>query len=116
MYKFMLLLGWLLCSAWNVNSENVPAKNWYRGYNDTLCGINIDKAYEFLYACKLKPRKQIVIGVIDSGIDTTAVDLATSLWINSKEKVDGKDNDKNGYIDDLHGWNFLGNKRMVFLI
>ena len=72
MYKFMLLLGWLLCSAWNVNSENVPAKNWYRGYNDTLCGINIDKAYEFLYACKLKPRKQIVIGVIDSGIDTTA--------------------------------------------
>ena len=110
MYKFMLLLGWLLCSAWNVNSENVPAKNWYRGYNDTLCGINIDKAYEFLYACKLKPRKQIVIGVIDSGIDTTAVDLATSLWINSKEKVDGKDNDKNGYIDDLHGWNFLGTK------
>lgn len=56
----------------------------------------------------------MIVGIIDSGIDTTAVDLQSALWRNLKEKADGKDNDKNGYIDDLHGWNFLGTKDKSF--
>lgn len=87
---------------------------WHKMYNDTLQGINLVEAQNYLKSYHLTPRKQVVIGIIDSGIDTTATDLKTALWRNPKERIDGKDNDKNGYIDDIHGWNFLGTKDRSF--
>lgn len=87
---------------------------WHKTYNDTLQGVNSEEALQFLKTKKIKPVKQLIVGIIDSGIDTTVVDLSKALWTNSKEKQDGKDNDKNGYIDDLHGWNFLGTKDKSF--
>ena len=45
-------------------------------------------------------RDNIIVGVLDSGIDTASVTLKQMLWTNKKEKADGKDNDKNGYVDD----------------
>ena len=82
--------------------------DWYKEYNDSLQGIRLPEAMHYLASQKLRPKKQVVVGIIDSGIDTTLVDLKPALWTNPKEKPDGKDNDKNGYIDDIHGWNFLG--------
>jgi len=73
---------------------------------DTIPGMSVDKAYEFL---KGKKGKTVVVGVIDSGVDIEHEDLKNVLWTNKKEVANnGKDDDKNGFIDDVHGWNFLG--------
>lgn len=73
---------------------------------DTIPGMSVEKAYEFL---KGKKGKTVVVGVIDSGVDIEHEDLKNVLWTNKKEIAgNGKDDDNNGYIDDVHGWNFLG--------
>jgi subtilisin family serine protease len=54
-------------------------------------------------------RKNVVVAVIDSGLDLTHVDRPAFLWTNSGEIPDNqKDDDGNGYVDDIHGWNFIG--------
>ncbi|MDQ6610168.1 MAG: S8 family serine peptidase, partial [Bacteroidota bacterium] len=71
-------------------------------------GISLDKAYQFLKGKKSTP---VIVAVIDSGIDTTHEDLRSVLWTITKEiPGNGKDDDGNGYVDDVHGWNFLGGK------
>lgn len=71
-------------------------------------GISLNKAYDFL---KNKKSNKVIVAVIDSGIDTTHEDLKPVLWKNPKEiPGNGIDDDKNGYVDDVHGWNFLGGK------
>lgn len=73
-------------------------------------GISLEKAYTLLKSKNLKS-KQVVVAVIDSGIDTLHEDLKPVLWKNPKEiPGNGIDDDKNGYIDDIHGWNFIGGK------
>ena len=75
---------------------------------DGYYGISLDKAYE---AVKGKKSKTIIVAVIDSGIDTTHEDLKPVLWRNEKEiPGNGIDDDRNGYVDDIHGWNFLGGR------
>ena len=83
---------------------------WYLGdKTDSTAGISVERTYREL----LKNRKptSVVVAVIDGGIDTTHEDLRRVLWINPKEiPGNGIDDDKNGYVDDIHGWNFLGGK------
>jgi cell wall-associated protease len=91
--------------------EEVP-KNWHQLDKEKsgFYGISLDKAYEFLIGKKIKS-KQVLVAVIDSGIDTLHEDLKPILWVNKKEiPGNGIDDDKNGYIDDINGWNFLGGK------
>ena len=74
---------------------------------DTVPGMSVDRAYEEII--KNKPGKKVIVAVIDSGIEIDHEDLKPQIWTNPKEVAgDGKDNDKNGYADDMHGWNFLG--------
>lgn len=74
---------------------------------DTVPGMSVDRAYEEII--KNKPGKKVIVAVIDSGIEIDHEDLKPQIWTNPKEVAgDGKDNDKNGYVDDMHGWNFLG--------
>lgn len=74
--------------------------------NDTIPGMSVDRAYELL---KGKTAKKIIVGVVDSGVDIEHPDLAPVVWTNPKEIAgNGKDDDNNGYVDDVHGWNFLG--------
>jgi subtilisin family serine protease len=84
-------------------------KNW--GHldlvKDTIPGMAIDKAYAEII--KNKKGKTVIVAVIDSGIDIDHEDLNGVLWTNKDEiPNNGKDDDKNGYVDDIHGWNFLG--------
>lgn len=75
---------------------------------DGFYGISLDKAYEFV---KGRQSKTVIVAVIDSGIDTTHEDLKPVLWTNAKEVAgNGIDDDGNGYVDDIHGWNFLGGR------
>jgi len=75
---------------------------------DSFHGISINKTYEFLKGRKSKP---VIVAVIDSGVDTTNEDLKNILWRNPKEIAgNGIDDDGNGYVDDIYGWNFLGGK------
>jgi cell wall-associated protease len=78
--------------------------NWYNKGN---AGMETEKAYK-----KLKKRKSetVIVAVIDSGVDIEHEDLKGKIWTNSKEIAgNGIDDDNNGYVDDIHGWNFLGN-------
>lgn len=74
---------------------------------DTIPGMSVDKAYSEII--KDKKGKTVIVAVIDSGIDIEHEDLDGVVWTNKKEIAgNGIDDDKNGYIDDVHGWNFLG--------
>ncbi len=74
---------------------------------DTIPGMSINKAYSQLL--KNKKGVSVIVGVIDSGVDIEHEDLKNVIWTNKDEiPGNGKDDDNNGYIDDIHGWNFLG--------
>ena len=91
--------------------KEVP-KGWHTldKEKDGYYGISLDKAYEFLRSKNLKS-KTVIVAVIDSGIDTLQEDLQDLLWTNPKEiPGNGIDDDNDGYVDDVHGWNFLGGK------
>ncbi len=73
-------------------------------------GVNTQNAYKYLEAKGLKI-KPVTVAVIDSGIQTDHPGLVKNMWTNVNEVPgNGKDDDGNGYIDDVHGWNFLGGK------
>lgn len=72
---------------------------------DTIPGISLAKAYEFLAG---KKNTTVIVAVADSGIDIDHEDLSPVKWTNPNDSEDGKDNDGNGFIDDINGWNFLG--------
>ena len=90
-------------------SAQTPTPNdWYYGNpGEGFNGISMHKAYnEFL---KNKKTRTVVVAVIDSGIDIQHEDLAANIWVNPGEiPMNGIDDDKNGYVDDVHGWNFIG--------
>ena len=79
-------------------------------HKDSFYGISLYKAYDYLKE-RNKKSEPIIVAVLDSGIDTTHEDLKSVLWRNPKEiPGNNKDDDGNGYVDDVYGWNFLGNK------
>ncbi|WP_027126280.1 S8 family peptidase [Gelidibacter mesophilus] len=75
--------------------------------NDTIPGMSVDRAYDEII--KNKKGSTVIVAVIDSGIDIDHEDLQGAIWTNTKEiPGNGIDDDNNGYVDDVHGWNFLG--------
>ncbi len=95
-------------------SAQTPAKrpdNWFNldPTNDKVFGVSTERTYNEL----LKNRKSttVVVAVLDSGVDYFHEDLKDVMWVNPGEiPGNGIDDDKNGYVDDIHGWNFLGGK------
>ena len=78
-------------------------------YVDSIPGLSLAKAYKFI---EHKKGETVIVGVIDSGIDVEHEDLKNVTWVNQDEIAGNEiDDDKNGYVDDIHGWNFLGGKK-----
>jgi cell wall-associated protease len=95
----------------NTKAGDVP-KGWHLldKSKDGYYGISLNRAYDFIKLKNLKG-KTVVVAVIDSGIDTLHEDLKPILWRNPKEiPGNGVDDDGNGYVDDIYGWNFIGGK------
>lgn len=84
--------------------------DWYNASpeDNGVYGAGVDKAYQFLKSKKVKKRP--IVALIGSGMDVEHEALKLNIWTNPKEKLNGKDDDKNGYEDDIHGWNFIGGK------
>jgi cell wall-associated protease len=118
--NYFLLTGLLMLSlSGHVFSFQTPQptdttdflKDWFLRdpETDKVQGLSVEKAYATLL--KGKPSRTITVAVIDSGIDFEHEDLKDVMWTNPKEIAgNGIDDDKNGYIDDIHGWSFIGGK------
>lgn len=102
-------------------SELTDAEKQHWGHldlkNDTIPGMSVDRAYDEII--KNKKGTTTIVAVIDSGIDIDHEDLQGAIWTNTKEiPGNGIDDDNNGYVDDIHGWNFLGdgyNEQLEFV-
>ena len=99
-------------SAFSQTAEKSYEKSWQLldHKESGVYGISLEKTYSEILS-KIKPKRKVIVAVIDSGVDTLHEDLKSVLWKNPKE-IPGNnvDDDKNGYIDDVYGWNFLGGK------
>ena len=118
MKKYFLLLMASACISvadaqlikQNEEQKKQADLDWYNCSfdKDGVYGCEGNKAYDFLKDKKVKKRP--IVALIGTGIDVEHEDIKQAIWVNPKEKADGKDNDKNGLVDDINGWNFLGGK------
>jgi cell wall-associated protease len=88
-----------------------PPTDWHLldPETDHVQGLSVEKAYQTLL--KGRPARSVIVAVVDTGVDTEHEDLKSVIWTNPHEiPGNGIDDDQNGYIDDIHGWNFIGGK------
>jgi cell wall-associated protease len=106
----LLFLTLFLAFGYGLKAQTTVPRDWHMLdlQQDHVYGISIEKAYKELL--KDKKSTPVVVAIIDSGIDTLHEDLKPVLWHNPLEKPNGLDNDKNGYVGDIFGWNFIGSK------
>ncbi len=88
---------------------NDPYFNLLWGMNNTgQTGGTVDADIDAVEAWNISTGNSIIIGVIDTGVDTAHVDLLGNIWTNPVEiPNNGIDDDSNGYVDDIHGWDFV---------
>lgn len=119
--KNIILLIILNCFCWHFSAAQMANKEWHHldPVLNNVVGISTDKAYSLLAKIPSFKRSStpVIVAVIDVGIDSLHEDLKRILYINHKE-VPGNnlDDDKNGFVDDIHGWNFLGGKNGVNIL
>ncbi len=107
---FLVFISW--CNFYTLHAQTQSNLDWYKKDPaiDSIYGIALNRAYQFLES-KQKKGKPLIVAILDSGFDTTHEDLKKNLWRNPREiPANGIDDDKNGYIDDVYGWNFIGGK------
>jgi cell wall-associated protease len=98
-------------AAQQTDSTATVPTDWYLRdpEQDHLQGTSVEKAYSTLL--QGQPSKPVLVAIIDSGIDTDHEDLKSVIWTNEREiPGNGVDDDHNGYVDDIHGWDFIGGK------
>ncbi|MDB5223507.1 MAG: peptidase [Chitinophagaceae bacterium] len=108
--SFLVIISISQVSFAQGNAKKDVPKSWYQldKIQSNYYGISLDKAYQFV---KDKKSRQVVVAVLDNGVDTLHEDLKNILWHNPKEiPGNGIDDDHNGYVDDIYGWNFIGGK------
>lgn len=93
-----------------LSAQSKAPDNWFTldKQTDNVQGTSSDQALAALKA-KGKKGQTIIVAVLDSGVDPLHEDLKDIMWVNPGEiPGNGIDDDGNGYVDDIHGWNFLG--------
>jgi len=93
----------------NADITDEELKHWFHldVERDTIPGMSVQRTYDEII--KKNKGQKVIVGVIDSGVDAEHEDLKNILWTNRGEiPGNGIDDDANGYVDDIHGWNFLG--------
>ncbi len=109
-HKIMRFLTLLICFLIaSVSYAQHPAEDWY--HTDPSESNMHGVATHTLYKTLLKDRasETVIVAIIDSGVDHLHEDLKDVMWVNDDEIPDnGIDDDNNGYVDDIHGWNFIG--------
>lgn len=114
-FNRLLIVGLFLflnISGFGQNKDVKLPINWFNLdlIKDGYFGISTEKAYSEILKNR-KPKQNIIVAVIDGGVDINHEDLKDILWTNTKEIAgNGIDDDGNGYVDDVHGWNFIGSK------
>jgi len=109
MKKKLFLLS--ICWSVLITLTMAQPKNWYNldPEDDKVPGVSTERTYERLI--QGKKGTTVIVAVLDSGVDPEHEDLREVMWVNADEiPLNGIDDDKNGYVDDIHGWNFLGGK------
>ncbi len=108
-FKLLLLIA-VLFSGYSLMAQGDEAKeNWFNldPSSDGVQGVSTERMYKELLAGK--KGQTVIVAVIDSGVDAEHEDLKSIMWVNAGEIAgNGKDDDNNGYVDDIHGWNFIG--------
>lgn len=107
--RFVYLLIWL---SPLISIAQTSPTQWHHldPAADKTIGISTERAYELLKKLPT-PSRPVIVAVIDGGVDINHEDLKSVLWTNPNEVAgNGKDDDHNGYVDDVHGWNFVGTK------
>lgn len=102
--------GLFFVSLSSVAQYEVP-QDWFikDPETDKVQGVSADRTYETLLSGQ--PSRTVIVAVIDGGVDIEHEDLKRVIWLNEDEVAgNGIDDDKNGYVDDVHGWNFIGGK------
>jgi cell wall-associated protease len=110
--RFPILVGFsMVCSNQGFAQKDKAPENWFNldKTENSVNGVSTEKTYRELL--KGKKGRTVIVAVIDGGVDPQHEDLKDIMWVNKREiPGNGIDDDKNGYIDDIHGWNFLGGK------
>ena len=108
-----LLLLFISCSTNKKfvapNDSNFVNKNWQHqvSENNSVKSTSLQKFYSEKF--KKSTLNSIIVAVLDSQIDLNHEDLKDQIWVNTKEIANNNiDDDNNGYIDDVNGWNFIG--------
>ena len=114
MQKTLLISFILIIVQFSFRSyAQAPSKrplDWWQAdwKKDSIPGISLDEAYNYL---KGRKSKTVIVAVLDACIDSSHEDLKDILWTNKKEiQGNGIDDDRNGYVDDVHGWCFVCGK------
>lgn len=102
----------------NIAETSIDEKQWAiqnngqtvdRSTGESGFDINLIDAWDIT-----RGTEEVVVGVIDTGIDISHSDLANNIWTNAKETVNGVDDDNNGYVDDIYGWDFVSEDNSVY--
>ncbi len=97
-------------SLWGMYSDDSPTQ-----FGGPLTRNVFGSGAEEAWGADITGSNQVVIAVLDSGVDINHEDLRQNIWVNPGEiPGNGKDDDKNGFIDDVNGWDFVNNDNSVF--
>ena len=114
--RFLLVLALVAVGAefqisYAQDAERIIPKDWHLldPETDQVQGLSVERTYQSML--KGKPARSVLVAIIDSGIDINHEDLKSVIWTNPGEVAgNGLDDDANGYVDDIHGWSFIGSK------